>query len=1510
MSNNDETKPVDEDVNLSENFITAHEDVFVNNNHSHEKVNLATVQDQTQPSASGIEEEINFDENETIHARSSSPTLSDDDASSSIVVDDSGDINLDEEVSIIDDDELPNNNHIQNNSAKSSNAQQHGITHPIKTETQEDVDLNEEATSPLHSNTMISVSHMDQHNFVAATLDDEEVDLGEVEEMIETIAPSPLLDTTFSPRSDRETRITNAQQQQHGSSLTQQPSQTFSESIMLDEDINFDEPITIEDEEEINFDSEYSENASQQLKATIRVKEEMVDEDVDLNESQAESSTSLVENTKNETEAKLRSTPSLDFQSDLQREMEEEIDLNDDESLLDSIPPSPHRTDSTTAQQQDADTTLNEDIGLDEPTSNSLPILSTMNETISVDKNQQQQQQEQPPSIPSHPQLIPEEQDRLPPSTSSSQDEEFFQTLNAAPLHTPSTTTHEITIAPTLPPSNDQETPLVNIILPPHQDAHVTQEPSKTIDIISISSDDTSTEGFDHSDESHEEDEEDDLDEGDIMSDDDENYHPTISIRRLATMMKRICSDLCTGSFSSGGQLFCRVGLPGLQIPILTPSSDPISSSLRNQPHPMASQETESYTNDHPTLFKHVSLPIATKEQADELIKLSLSARALPPLRTQDQKKIWYITPNLFKLTNPHWDKMIADVVDDSARRGLGVSSKKKISHELEYLVLYQDGSVDFHRGKKQSTREQVKEENPAFAKLIVQLPSVYSGGAVIVRYHEKEVQYDFSDSSSYLPSYISLYDECDREECSIQSGYRLCLVYKIIFTGGEGRIPKFDHGSQISHDLKRLVDEWSEQEPPMAVFPLANVYPQSSFNFESLKDDDALIFNFFNNFNANHPQLHLFLAVFEKKAVVSRSTRSDETQNISYRAFSLLGPNNDTRFQKFSLNLDVSSIFPYDAVTDMPFTERNQLGSGPVELKCRCTCLIIIPKKIDYMFWAYTDPTSCYQGFLSLYNQYRSDPTRRDACIRLALSQKDSAMFKSNISELVPILIDLKDTNLLKLFITSAAANISLNTWNVILSQFSIDDLKQEFLTSVVRSTCANANNLCQRLQASIEMVQKFNNSQLSQEFITKIIESLSINTSSQYMSLKAIGILLNTLNSLELPITPAFKKLLVKRTDIYTFSDKPTGIITSIFRTCLQQNERPICDTIFNNMIQSVTPLALEASLDTFVTIIHMIGLESSISRVQNVLRSVNSITLYLNMMRKLQTNFLENNSEYHKEASFIFKECKHHVINSFYTMQTLDITLCQQVLVFFWTNKLLDDITGITSTIIVKAGTDYEVLLTLIRYIEQKFGQAAFQHIAFNSILLNCSNIVKVHLSQASASSGQDWSFNVDMSCHCAYCQPAQLFLKDKTQRQIELRHAEKYRNHISEQVKQAVADNAKYLKFETIKTGSPYGLLIKKIATPNDSQKRKVKRIQDIDNYLTRLIASVNNASSSSSQVPGYIVASNSPTASMSSSQSNTSISSSASTSSSSGVKRIISHSSSSSLNPPNKKSKER
>ena len=67
------------------------------------------------------------------------------------------------------------------------------------------------------------------------------------------------------------------------------------------------------------------------------------------------------------------------------------------------------------------------------------------------------------------------------------------------------------------------------------------------------------------------------------------------------------------------------------------------------------------------------------------------------------------------------------------------------------------------------------------FGTLIVQLPSVFTGGDLVVRHAGKEVVVKMSkeDSSSYC-MVAAHYSDCEHEVTRVESGYRLALVYSL----------------------------------------------------------------------------------------------------------------------------------------------------------------------------------------------------------------------------------------------------------------------------------------------------------------------------------------------------------------------------------------------------------------------------------------------------------------------------------------------------------------------------------------------------------------------------------------------------------------------------------------------------------------------------------------------------------------------------------------------------------
>ncbi|XP_066913948.1 uncharacterized protein [Clytia hemisphaerica] len=95
-----------------------------------------------------------------------------------------------------------------------------------------------------------------------------------------------------------------------------------------------------------------------------------------------------------------------------------------------------------------------------------------------------------------------------------------------------------------------------------------------------------------------------------------------------------------------------------------------------------------------------------------------------------------------------------------------------RMDKEFKGLVLYVEGSY-----YKQSTKD-----DKLCATLIVQLPSVFTGGDLVIYRGGKSetIQFDRKESR-YEMVYAAHYADCQHEVTPLTSGYRLALVYKLI---------------------------------------------------------------------------------------------------------------------------------------------------------------------------------------------------------------------------------------------------------------------------------------------------------------------------------------------------------------------------------------------------------------------------------------------------------------------------------------------------------------------------------------------------------------------------------------------------------------------------------------------------------------------------------------------------------------------------------------------------------
>ncbi len=129
------------------------------------------------------------------------------------------------------------------------------------------------------------------------------------------------------------------------------------------------------------------------------------------------------------------------------------------------------------------------------------------------------------------------------------------------------------------------------------------------------------------------------------------------------------------------------------------------------------------------------------------------------------------------------------------------------------------------------------------FGTLVVQLPSIYDGGQLIVKHLTERKEFDFSgsDNSSYF-HYVAFYADCIHEVKPVTQGYRLCLVYNLMYKGLGVCPAPVDHQQQVK-EIVSAMNDWNNDKsnncPLMMAYVLEHQYPKSSTSFRLLKRAD-----------------------------------------------------------------------------------------------------------------------------------------------------------------------------------------------------------------------------------------------------------------------------------------------------------------------------------------------------------------------------------------------------------------------------------------------------------------------------------------------------------------------------------------------------------------------------------------------------------------------------------------------------------------------------------------------
>jgi predicted 2-oxoglutarate/Fe(II)-dependent dioxygenase YbiX len=235
-----------------------------------------------------------------------------------------------------------------------------------------------------------------------------------------------------------------------------------------------------------------------------------------------------------------------------------------------------------------------------------------------------------------------------------------------------------------------------------------------------------------------------------------------------------------------------------------------------------------------------IALPLLPV-QAQQLIAVAERApygRGEETLVDTEVRRTWQIDPERVQIAGRHWARTLADIVARAAA-GLGVTGP--VVAELYKLLVYDTGSFFVsHRDTEKAAG--------MFATLIIVLPSIYTGGELLVRHRDREVRLDLCCSEPSEVAFAAFYADCVHEVLPITSGCRLTLIYNLR-RQGRGRLPEPPNYDTEQTSVTALLRQWiagkeapDDDSPEKLIYPLEHAYTTAELSFEALKGADAAV--------------------------------------------------------------------------------------------------------------------------------------------------------------------------------------------------------------------------------------------------------------------------------------------------------------------------------------------------------------------------------------------------------------------------------------------------------------------------------------------------------------------------------------------------------------------------------------------------------------------------------------------------------------------------------------------
>ncbi|TMQ12469.1 MAG: 2OG-Fe(II) oxygenase [Deltaproteobacteria bacterium] len=199
----------------------------------------------------------------------------------------------------------------------------------------------------------------------------------------------------------------------------------------------------------------------------------------------------------------------------------------------------------------------------------------------------------------------------------------------------------------------------------------------------------------------------------------------------------------------------------------------------------------------------------------------------------------WEIGKRQIKIDARRWRRTL-DPQLVQIGRDLGLPGGCAFRAELHNMLVYGPGQFF-------APHQDSEKADGMIGTLVVALPSVFKGGALVIEHHDEKVSYRGSPERL---SFVAFYADCHHEVRPVTHGYRVVLTYNLFLEGGtDVRRPVVGKPLEAMVRSVRAYFEtpgperqWRPPEgpPDRLVYLLDHQYTQKGLSWQALKNGDA----------------------------------------------------------------------------------------------------------------------------------------------------------------------------------------------------------------------------------------------------------------------------------------------------------------------------------------------------------------------------------------------------------------------------------------------------------------------------------------------------------------------------------------------------------------------------------------------------------------------------------------------------------------------------------------------